>query len=167
MKNERVLNLLNIGANLAVLAGLLFVGLQVRDSRAAAEAQVAESIADGFQELTLLGTSDAAVACLWVVGLFRPDDLDPIQSVRFAFFMRGLFNQYERVFRQYETGLVREVQWRMIADEVAGIVATPGGRLFIDDNPYPDDFLSSVPSSGVPLTEGSFTLGAEPPQTCE
>lgn len=166
MRGDRVVDLLNIGANLAVLCGLVFVGLQVRDSRAAAEAQVAESVAAGFQELTSAGMSDPAVACIWVVGLFRPEDLHPIELTRFAFFMRGVFNQYERVFRQYETGLVNRVQWEMIADEIGGVMATPGGRLFLADNPYPEDFLSSVPTSGTPLAESSWTLGAELPKTC-
>lgn len=166
MKNERVLNLLSLGANLAVLAGLVFVGLQVRDGRAAAEAQVADGIAEGFLELSLVGVSDPAVACIVVVGLFHPEDLKPVESARFSLFMRAVFNQYERVFRLHQTGLVRQAQWDELTLEIAGMMATPGGKLFLTDNTYPDDFVAAVPTSATPLGFRSWTLGTELPRSC-
>jgi hypothetical protein len=65
MTCDRLLKFLGIGANVAVLAGLIFVGFQVPDGRAAAEAQVVDGVTDGFLQLNLAVIADPEVACVW------------------------------------------------------------------------------------------------------
>ena len=167
MSTDRLLRYLSIGANLAVLAGLIFVGLEVRDGRAAAVSQVADGIADGFLQLNMAGISDPEVACIWVVGLDRPEALSTVQAARFSLYMRGVFNQYQRVHRQNQTGLVAPDQWEEIAGEALGMMATAGGSLYVRDNPLPQDFLDDLPETGTDMSVTAFTLGHPAPESCE
>ena len=144
MDSDSVHRWLSLGANIAVLAGLIFVGVEVRNSRAAAEAQVADGWADGFLQLNLATITDSAVARIWDVGLADPDQLTDAEAVRFSMYMRGIFNQYQRVYRLYDTGLLGEENWRHTASEAAWMMRTPGGVAHFAGNELPEDFLAAI-----------------------
>jgi hypothetical protein len=165
--SERVSRFLGIGANLAVLAGLIFVGLQVRDGRAAAEAQVADGIADGFLQLNLAGISDSEVACLWIVGLEHPERLTAVQSARFSLYLRGVFNQYQRVHRQFTTGLASEDAWSEIAREAAWLRSTPGGQAHFANNPLEPALLAAISEYEGQMEVKGMSLGKAPPEGCD
>ena len=144
MKSDAINRWLTVGANLAVLAGLIFVGVEVRNTRAAAEAQVADGIADGFLQLNLATINDASVARIWDVGLLEPDKLTELEAVRFSMLMRGVFNQYQRVYRLHETGLLDEEAWDFTASEAAWMMKTPGGAAHFSVNTLPQGFLRAL-----------------------
>ena len=75
---------ISVGANVAVLLGLIFVGLEVRNSRAAAEAQAADGIADGFLQLNLISITDSTAAKVWDRGLLEPDSLSDMEAFQFS-----------------------------------------------------------------------------------
>jgi hypothetical protein len=135
---------LTVGANMAVLLGLIFVGVEVRNSRAAAEAQAADGIADGFLQLTLTQMTDSTVAKVWTTGLREPDSLNDTEAIQFSMHMRALFNQFHRVHRLYRTGLITEADWERYARQAAGMMATPGGLLYFAGNESPPDFEQDV-----------------------
>lgn len=167
MGGDRVMNALSIGANVAVLAGLIFVGMQVRDGRAAAEAQVADGVTDGFLELNLATVADPDVACMMIVGLEAPGNLTVVEAARFAAFMRGLFNQYLRVHRAYRTGLLDHEYWEGAAAEAAWLMSTPGGQAYFRDNWLPPSFLEAIaPIAGADGGAKGLALGMKPPTSC-
>ena len=144
MNEGRMVRLVGIGANLAVLAGLIFVGVEVRNGRAAVEAQIADGIAEGFIEHNLATVTDSTVARIWVVGLEAPDRLSDMEAARFSAYFRASLNQYLRVYRLSNTGLVDPEFWEVLAGQVAWQLSTPGGHLFHDGNELPDGFLEAI-----------------------
>jgi hypothetical protein len=134
-----------------VLLGLLFVGLEVRNSRAAAEAQAADGIADGFLQLNLISITDSTAAIVWNQGLATPEVLSDSQALQFSMHMRALFNQYTRVHRLYRAGLISEADWALYAREAATLMATPGGVLYFGGNELPADLIEDLePFKGAP-----------------
>jgi len=164
MTSNRLIEVLTIGANLAVLVGLLFVGLEMRTNRAAAQAQIADGIAAGYLDLNMAAVSDPAVACIWSVGLEAPARLTDLEAARFSWFMRGIFNQYMRVQALYETGLYSEASWSNAASTASWLMSTPGGQIFFQENALPQDFVEGLePHAGVAQ---DFLLGRELPEKC-
>jgi hypothetical protein len=141
---SRVNQWISVGANVAVLLGLIFVGLEVRNSRAAAEAQAADGIADGFLQLNLLYITDSTVAKVWQRGSLEPNSLSDMEALQFSMHMRALFNQYTRVHRLYRAGLIREEDWELYGREAATLMATPGGLVYFAGNDLPADFERDV-----------------------
>jgi hypothetical protein len=167
MGGDRILNMLSIGANVAVLAGLIFVGIQVRDGRAAAEAQVADGVTNGFNDLNLAVVGDPDVACVVVVGLEAPGNLTAVEAVRFSAFMRGLFNQYLRVHRARQTGLLDQEYWEGAAAEAAWLMSTPGGQAYFRDNWLSPTFVEAIaPFGGTAGGPKGLLLGMKPPASC-
>ena len=111
MSETRMSRWLAVGANLAVLLGLVFVGIEVRNSRASAEAQSADGYADGFLQINLTIVGDSAVARMWDQGHRDPEELTDVEAVRVSQLMRALFNQYQRVHRLYRSDLLTDEEW--------------------------------------------------------
>jgi len=141
----RLASVLTVSANLAVVAGLVFVGVEVRNNRAAVESQIADGIAEGFIEHNLAAVTSPAVACIWSVGLHTPERLSDVQAAQFAMYFRAVFNQYIRVHALYETGLLDHDFWQFVGAQAAWAMSTPGGVLFFEGNPgVPSGFLRAV-----------------------
>ena len=167
MKQSRWPQVIGFGANLAVVAGLLFVGLEVRNGRAAAEAQIADGIADGFNQLNMAVIQDAEMGCIYRVGLHNPDALTLHQAARFSMLFRAYFNQYLRVHELYSTDLLEDDTWRLIANQAAWMLETPGGRLFFEGNPaLPPRFLNALAAAGGPVGS-DFGMGRPIPEVCD
>ena len=164
MKTNRFIELLTIAANVAVLAGLVFVGLEMRTNRAVAQSQIADGIAEGYLEINMAAVSDPAVACIWSVGLSAPERLSDLQAARFSWFMRGVFNQYMRVHTLYETGLGSEEMWSGPASSASWLMSTAGGQLFFPQNQLPQGFLDAI-EQYQPIPQ-DFLLGRELPSDC-
>jgi len=134
MEKDRLSRWLSIGANFAVLIGLIFVALEVRQSRNASIVQAADAVADGFLQLSIPTISDPAVARLWVDGMENPDQLTDTEAIQFSLKMRILFNQFHRVNRLYQAGLIPESEWAVYAREAVWVMSTPGGQVHWAEN---------------------------------
>lgn len=143
-RQGRVTAWVGIAANIAVLLGLIFVGLEVRNSRASARAQAADGVAEGFVELNLAIITDTMVARVWEQGTRAPETLTAGEQFQFFMHIRALFNQYIRIHRLYEAGLLSEADWSFYAPEISAQMSTPGGRMFFDENSLPRQFLEDV-----------------------
>ena len=164
MDSEKLHNWLQIIGAAAIVASLIFVGLEMRTNRAAAESQIADGIAEGFLDLNMAATSDPTLVCIWSVGLEAPERLTNVQAGRFSMFMRGVFNQYMRVHSLYKTGLVTEDSWATVASSASWLMTTPGGQLFFPSNQLPDEFAHELKLyDGIPQ---DFMLGRELPTEC-
>ena len=168
MKPSRWPQVISFGANLAVVAGLVFVGLEVRNGRAAAEAQIADGIADGFIQHNMAVVQDAEMGCIWRVGLHNPDALTLHQAARFSMYFRAAFNQYLRVHDLYSTNLLEDDSWRSIANQAAWMMATPGGRRFFEGNAgLTQRFLDAVAAHAETSAGPDFGMGRPIPETCD
>lgn len=138
--SDRLLKWLSIGANIAILIGLIFVIMELRQNNDSLKLQSQDAIADGFVQLNLASISDSTVARLWVLGLHAPDRLNEVHAIQFSFYMRGVFNQFFRIHNLYKTGTLSKEEWSSYAGEAAYLMSTQGGKIYFQDNWVPDDF---------------------------
>ena len=168
MKQSHWPKVIGFGANLAVFAGLVFVGLEVRNGRAATKAQIADGIADGFIQHNMAVVQDAEMGCIWRVGLHNPDALTLDQAARFSMYFRALFNQYIRVHDLYSTNFLEDDFWRSIANQAAWVMATPGGRLFFEGNAgLTQRFLDAVAAHAETSAGPNWGMGRPIPEACD
>ena len=144
MKTDRVARWVTIAANFGVLIGLIFVGMELRESRTASSIQAADAIADGFLQLNLITVQDSTAARVWVVGLEEPNVLSDVEAIQFSMHLRALFNQFQRVHRLYQSGLVPETDWALFATEAAWLMSTPGGQMHFAGNEVGTAFSTDV-----------------------
>ena len=161
IKTDILLKWLTICANLAILIGLIFVSLELRQNNDALKLQSQDAISDGFVQLNLASISDSSVARLWVVGLYEPESLTNVEAVQFSFYLRGVFNQLFRIHSLYETGTLSELEWADYAKEAAYLMSTKGGQLYFENNWVRDSFLEELSKFKGARPNIDFRLGRE------
>ncbi len=82
MSLDKVNRWLTLLANVGVLAGIVFLALEMRHNSNAINAQTHDSIADGFITLNMATITDATVGIVWVAGLNDPASLSESEAIQ-------------------------------------------------------------------------------------
>ena len=164
MESDRVNRWLMIASNVGVLIGLIFVGVEVRNSGNAVTAQAATAISEGYNEFNYLVATDPDVARLLYLGTAAPDKLTDFESFRANFLIRGLFNHWMQVHKLYTAGILTESEWARSAPEINRAMGLPGIKIFIDGNAGNkseifDKFVKDVMRYETELDELDYTQG--------
>jgi hypothetical protein len=161
MNLNKVNHWLTLLANIGVLAGIVFLAIEIRQSGDAVTAQMQDSIADGFIALNMATINDPQVGVTWVIGLNEPDRLSDAEAIRFSMLMRALFNQFIRVHGLYRTGLLEESDWALYAREAATIMSSPGGKLHWAGNEMNPDVRADIERYSGQEQNVDFVLGRD------
>ena len=113
----------------AVLATLIYLSVQVRQSNrqeAAQSVQIAfETFMGGYAALT----EDEAKARTYIAGVNNYDGLEPVQQAMFHSQMQNLANGYYTVWTLHENGMLSDTElYTRTRDTFLTILRTPGGR---------------------------------------
>ena len=123
-----------VGA-VAVVATLIFLGRQMRQSAAAIRTQTHDSAMRGYNELNALVASRADLAELFERGQHDPDQLDDTERIQFTFLLGSYLNQTEAILRMFESEVLSPREWRRFAAVLSQVMSTPGGQAFRKRNP--------------------------------
>jgi len=134
MNVDKLNSWLGVLASIGVLIGIVFLAIEIRHASNAAQAQMLDSVADGFNTVNMAVISDPQVARVWIVGLYEPKNLSDAEAVQFAMILRALGNQFQRLMQLNDLGLITDYEWDLNAEQLAGLLSTPGGKLFVESN---------------------------------
>ena len=144
MDSERANRWITIASNFAVLVGLIFVGIEVRNSSKSVTAQSANAIS-GHNEFNYVVASNTELSRIVYLGLRDPDELTDAEAYRAALMITSLFNQYYEVHKLYKSGAISDTQWTMTATDINRIMQLPGTKIFLETNPvFEPDFFDDV-----------------------
>lgn len=111
--NFRQINLgqiLTIGANLGVIAGILLLAYELNQNRALMQAQTRSDISQGYTQIMFQFATDEGVSDI----LFRGtagEQLTEAESNRFRQLIFAQIGYMENVYYQYKKGLYEEVEF--------------------------------------------------------
>jgi hypothetical protein len=160
MDSDQISRWLSLVANVGVLIGLVFVGIEVRNSSNAITAQSAQAVADGYNQYNYLTASDPEIARIAYLGLRDPEKLTDAETVRAAALMRGLFNHYRQVHTLFESGAMSEKLFTSSAKDINRVIQLPGSKIFLSGYPmFSDQFFEDVRTFGADEAEDVNSLG--------
>jgi hypothetical protein len=134
MDADRFHRWLTLCANFAIIAGIIFLAMEVREARNATEMQMMDSHTDGFMSLNFSITNNSELARIFIVGLYNPDKLSDTEAIQFAMFLRAFHNQHKRSKHLNNLGLLSDSELEISTRQLAQIYSTPGGKLHYDNN---------------------------------
>jgi len=151
-------------ANIGVIISLLFLAFEINQSTKATTAAASDSVVDGYNTLNMAIISDPQVARIFIVGLYEPEKLTDVEAVQFAMWLRSTVNQHMRERRLTMLGLYSNAERLADVEQLAELLSTPGGKLFLDSNEvFPkyllrelQPFLGQEPKSDFILGRDSF-----------
>ena len=97
---------------IGVVAGLVFVGVQIRVSNAESRAAANQAYAQSLANLGLLLASEGDLAELFLKGQGGLENLDGTERLRFmSFYSNGIFRMFENLYSQRRSGRLDERIW--------------------------------------------------------
>ena len=111
MQIERMRGILDFAGGVAVLIGLIFVGLELRQNTAAVEAANLQDQTDASTEFLLLVAADEDLARIWMEATRDPDQLSEIDAQRYFLVSRARWLRMQNAYLQWRRGTLTEEDW--------------------------------------------------------
>ena len=110
----------------AVIASLLFVGVQLKQATAAIRGSSSEAHSALYTELVHSIIDNADFARIWSTGLTDPKSLHDDEWVRFVAYSSALFRQYETSRVQWQKGRLDNEHWHTVEKQAISFAHLPG-----------------------------------------
>ena len=128
MTLEGIYFISQIIAAISIVASLLFVGVQLRQSDRTQRAGSLQSMLDGYRDRTFLpGITSGEVMDIWARGLPSIDRLDANEKRRFWFILLNEFMHMQHVMKLRELKMIEPEDYDAWLSYTASLAKTPGG----------------------------------------
>ncbi len=111
MDSDRLNRWLTLGANIAVLFGLLALVFEIRTNTAAIHAASVQEITSGTREALLTVASDKEFSRIVRIGAVNRSALDEDEAYRFSLFSRQRWLFFQGVWTQRRLGVLDDQVW--------------------------------------------------------
>ena len=124
--SEKLKAVIEIGGAIAVLVGLIFVGVELRQNTAAVEAATFQSLTDASSDWLMTIASNPELQRAWTIGTIDPEQLDAADSTRYFLVTRSFWVRMQNVFSQWERGTLGDDDWHFYDEILCGPIGGTG-----------------------------------------
>jgi hypothetical protein len=117
----------------AVVASLVFVGVEVRQNSVATRSATNAAVKDAFSELNLTIASSPELARAMVTLAENPDDALPEDQLRVLALWRALFHGWSNVHRQHLNGTIDPALYDAVVQEISAYAGKFHGPVVPND----------------------------------
>ncbi len=131
MKISKLNPVLEFVGGIAVLIGLIFVGLELRQNTEAVQASTLQSLTDQSQTYLLMMASDGELNDIWRRGVADVSQLDEGERSRFTFVYRAQWIRLQNAYLQWQRGTLDDSDWAFYEGVICrqeGDSGSPSGR---------------------------------------
>ena len=139
----------NVGefiASIAVVASLVYLGIQIRQNSRIVKAATHHSSSRAWSELEVALGTDSEAARILLKGSRSYAELDLEERFRYSLLMRAILHRHEDDFVQVQEGLIDASKLAQQRRSVAGALAEPAARDWWTENAhlFSQDFQDHV-----------------------
>lgn len=147
---------------LAVLVTLIYLAAQIRQNTATVATSTYDSLVNEINHINIAIAESDELASIVYRGMYDPDSLNDMEGIRFSFVLRAVCNQWLKMFRLYEKGVVSRSEFELYGGEMAQTFNTPGGKIFRSEHKIYAELFRAIDELEVVQTT-SFKLGDHRP----
>jgi hypothetical protein len=127
IKERRVSLYLEIVGGVAVLLGLIFVGLELRQNTAAMQAATFQDLAHTTSEFLVDISLNPDARRVWLTGWQDPQGLSEDDKVTFQLLQSSFWIRMQNAYMQWQRGTLTDRDWLVYHNVACGAARTPGG----------------------------------------
>ena len=105
-------NYADVIGGIAVLASLVYVGVQIRNNTRSSQSHTNQLAHDSMATITLAIGSDPTLSSLVQRGLSNFKGLSEEERYQFVMLLTSVFRRFENIFYQHRKGLLEEELWQ-------------------------------------------------------
>jgi hypothetical protein len=129
VKKSDLIQVIQVLANIGVLASVIVLALEIRGNTVASRSQEIGSLFEQDQAL-LATTIEASMSELYVKSLYQPADLTLVELQRITAYLSTRMNILRRVNDAYLNGIARREDWERRVNAVPIYLGSPFGLLW-------------------------------------
>lgn len=135
-----------IVGGIAVIVGLIFVGLELRQNTLMQRVTATQALSANYEDAVDAVGQDAELACIYVRGINSLDNLNGIERYRFFVLWFHLLRAGEQMHYYSLEGMVDERIWRGYERQMSDIFRYPGFQQYWQSRKewYSDEFQQFV-----------------------
>ena len=118
--------LLEASGGIAVLLGLIFVGLELRQNTAAVQAATFQDLTHVSSDFLLAVASDPEVSVIYRTGRQDPSLLSPDERERYYLIQQAFWLRMQNAFMQWQRGTLIDEDWFVYQSVICGSATAPG-----------------------------------------
>jgi hypothetical protein len=126
MSLDQLSSVSQIISTFAVVASLVFVGIQLRQAIGAVRASTSQAHSANYYAINSSIIGDGELARIWRESLANFDSQDPDAKVRFVALTSSIFRFYESSRAQWLRGQLDPEHWQMIEKQATSFASQPG-----------------------------------------
>jgi hypothetical protein len=145
MKREHVVQSIGVLANVGVLAGIVFLAIEVRQNTSAQFAESRQAVLSASREEIILTMEDPSL----VLALTNSDPLTAEENIRVDGFLSVVLRAREFAWLQYRDGVIDDAQWNTEFNVLAAFLDSSRTRLWwntIGRDFFSEEFVRFVDS---------------------
>lgn len=116
--------LAELAGAIAVLLGLIFVGMELKQNTEAVQAATLQSMTDASQEYLLLLASDADLNRIWRTARQDPDALTEGEASQYFVLIRAQWLRFQNSYLQWQRGSMSDDDWALYENFVCNMSAS-------------------------------------------
>ena len=148
-----------VGA-IAVIATLFYLAIQIRYQTVSNNVSLQEGVLEGYNQANRIFAESEELSGIFFKGLHHPDELSDNQVVQFQFMLRLFVNQFLKIYRLHEQGLLSKEDWEGHASFGSFFLNTPGGKRFRESHGEAfKEFYDVISESQSNIDSATLTLG--------
>ena len=121
---------------IAVIASLIFVGLQIKQNSEEVRSSSYHGVTDSFNSWNLTLAENSELANIWLKGQSSFEELTTDERVKFEFLLRAAFRVWDTIYYQSRHGTGDMTLWDCESKNVEVLLSSKGGRAWWRDHPY-------------------------------
>jgi hypothetical protein len=110
-----VRNLIDLFGATAILVGLIFVGLELRQNTAAVQSTALQNQTTESTSYLMSMANNPDLTRIWLKAANTPEDLDEVEKARLQFFIRAQWFRYQSSFQEWRAGTLSDEAWSVYA----------------------------------------------------
>ena len=132
METSKISDWLQVVGMFGVMASLVFVGLQMKQTQEIALSNIYQSRSDANVEMLMAATNSPEVISV-IAKAYRgqADQLTMEEAVAFEHYLGATVTMIENNYRQFESGFLPEEHWQRNLRELKGTLSSPVRREII------------------------------------
>ena len=145
---ESLANIGEVVGAAAVVASLLYLAVQVRQSTKAQQTENYARALDRVSSIQSLLSQDSDISRIFAVGVQDTSSLTPLEKIRFTWSLYETFDSFEFMFYTYRNDEIPEEVWSRWSNTVGWWLSFPGVRTWWHCRPvqFTDSFTEFVES---------------------
>ncbi len=160
MKLKKYARVAEIASGLAVVVGLIFVGLELRQNTLMQRVTATQTLVLDYENAVDAVGADADTACIYVRGINGLENLNGVERYRFFVLQFHLLRASEQLHFYSLEGMIDQRIWRGFERQMDEIVRYPGLQQYwqVRSDWYSDEFQAFINGliSEAPKAETEF-----------